>query len=422
MTEVPLEVTPNALGSWCTMMMTPMPARNPVTMGSDRKSAIQPRRRSPTPNTTSPVTTAVTATSSKYRVVEGGASRRRTTAKSGAMVESAPTDMMGFEPTTTKTIVAVMNAIIATNAGTPASRDVASCSGTAIASKVTPARNCPETFARVTPLNVSRSPLPASRRPIGIRSLVLVDCEGAITSTYDGVARRLVGRDDLESLGELALLHAGTLRSHSRPRPQHLLQTLAVTNLTDVLAQCGVLLVEGLRDVDDHGRIDAAQPDLVDGVGLEPFANQFGKGVRVSRVGIHRAQRRLTGRHVVGVTREDAFVVALGTLGDDEVRSMRSDDARDLAAKGHRRLDATVGPVQEREVRDTDLVRRFGLFGFTDGDAVLARIRGVVAPGVTRRDETVRHVNAPVRQVRDCTGGAEIHVVGVRHHDERALD
>src|SRR5665213_1907684 len=324
MTEVPLEVTPNALGSWCTMMMTPMPARNPVTMGSDRKSAIQPRRRSPTPNTTSPVTTAVTATSSKYRVVERGASRRRTTAKSGAMVESAPTDMTGFEPTTTKTIVAVMNAIIATYAGTPASRDVASCSGTAIASKVTPARNCPETFARVTPLNVSRSPLPASRRPIGIRSLVLVDCEGAITSTYDGVARRLVGRDDLESLGELALLHAGTLRSHSRPRPQHLLQTLAVTNLTDVLAQCGVLLVEGLRDVDDHGRIDAAQPDLVDGVGLEPFANQFGKGVRVSRVGIHRAQRRLTGRHVVGVTREDAFVVALGTLGDDEVRSTRS--------------------------------------------------------------------------------------------------
>ncbi len=52
--------------------------------------------------------------------VETGARRIRTTAKSGAMVESAPTDTMGFDPTKTKTSVAVMKAIIAMKAGTPA--------------------------------------------------------------------------------------------------------------------------------------------------------------------------------------------------------------------------------------------------------------------------------------------------------------
>jgi hypothetical protein len=120
-------------------MMTPMPQRNPVTIGNDRKSAIQPSFKSPTARTASPVTTAVAATSSKYRVVDTGARRINTTAKRGAMVESAPTDTMGLEPTNTKTNVAVIKAIIAMNAGTPASRDVASCSGIAIARRVTPA-------------------------------------------------------------------------------------------------------------------------------------------------------------------------------------------------------------------------------------------------------------------------------------------
>ena len=66
------------------------------------------------------------------------------TAKSGAIVESAPTDTMGFEPANTKTRVAAMKAIMAVKAGTPASCEVANCSGIAIASSVTPARICPE--------------------------------------------------------------------------------------------------------------------------------------------------------------------------------------------------------------------------------------------------------------------------------------
>ena len=64
----------------------------------------------------------------------------KTTAKSGAMVESAPTDTMGLAPNRTNTSVAVMKAISATNAGTPASCEVASCSGIAMANSATPAR------------------------------------------------------------------------------------------------------------------------------------------------------------------------------------------------------------------------------------------------------------------------------------------
>ncbi len=63
--------------------------------------------------TTRPVTTAVAAMSSKYSVVDTGARRINTAAKSGAIVESAPIDMIGFEPTTTKTSVAVMKAMSA---------------------------------------------------------------------------------------------------------------------------------------------------------------------------------------------------------------------------------------------------------------------------------------------------------------------
>ena len=145
------------------MMMTPMPAMKPATMGSDRKSASQPSLSSPINMTISPATTAVAATSSMYCADEAGARRSNATANSGAMVESAPTETIGLEPMTKKTNDAVMNAIIAVKAGTPASCDVASCSGIAIANNVMPASIWPEKLARVRPRKIWLSPL-ATRR------------------------------------------------------------------------------------------------------------------------------------------------------------------------------------------------------------------------------------------------------------------
>ena len=61
-------------------------------------------------------------------------------AKSGAMVESAPTDSCGAEPSTANATVPAMNVYRPVIGGMPARRDVASCSGTAMASSVSPAR------------------------------------------------------------------------------------------------------------------------------------------------------------------------------------------------------------------------------------------------------------------------------------------
>lgn len=48
----------NRSGSWCTMMITVTPARKPVMMGADRKSAIHPSRNRPTMVTITPTETA----------------------------------------------------------------------------------------------------------------------------------------------------------------------------------------------------------------------------------------------------------------------------------------------------------------------------------------------------------------------------
>ena len=56
--------SPKKSGSWWMMMITATPDRKPVTMGVDRKSAIQPRRRMLTSITISPTITARIPTSS----------------------------------------------------------------------------------------------------------------------------------------------------------------------------------------------------------------------------------------------------------------------------------------------------------------------------------------------------------------------
>ena len=94
-----------------------------------------------------------------YSGEDAGARRSNATANSGAIVESAPTETMGLDPIAKKTSVAVMKAIIAVKAGTPANCDVASCSGIAMASSVMPARNCAGKLARVSPRKIWLSPL-----------------------------------------------------------------------------------------------------------------------------------------------------------------------------------------------------------------------------------------------------------------------
>ena len=79
-------------------MMTATPDRKPVRIGADRNSANQPRRRMLTSITMRPTITARIATRSTYRADPVRARADTPAAKSGAIVESAPTDICGFEP------------------------------------------------------------------------------------------------------------------------------------------------------------------------------------------------------------------------------------------------------------------------------------------------------------------------------------
>ena len=60
-------------------------------------------------------------------------------ANSGAMVESAPTDSWGAEPRSANATVPATKVYSPVMGGIPARRDVASCSGTAMARSVSPA-------------------------------------------------------------------------------------------------------------------------------------------------------------------------------------------------------------------------------------------------------------------------------------------
>ena len=101
-------------------MMTPIPPMNPATMGSERKSASQPSfEQSDRHDDDAGDDRGRGDERHVLGATAGSARRSSATAKSGAIVESAPTETIGFEPRTKKTSVAAMKAIIAVKAGHP---------------------------------------------------------------------------------------------------------------------------------------------------------------------------------------------------------------------------------------------------------------------------------------------------------------
>lgn len=76
-------------------------------IGVDKKSAIHPRRRIPTSATNTPTTTTTASnpTRATYRGEPVEARRATPTANNGAMVESAPIDSCGLEPSSANTTV-----------------------------------------------------------------------------------------------------------------------------------------------------------------------------------------------------------------------------------------------------------------------------------------------------------------------------
>ena len=79
-------------------------------IGAERNSAIHPRRNSHTSATNTPTITERTPTRSTYCVEPIGARCAIATANSGAIVESAPTDICGFDPSIANSTVPAKNA------------------------------------------------------------------------------------------------------------------------------------------------------------------------------------------------------------------------------------------------------------------------------------------------------------------------
>lgn len=70
------------------------------------------------------------------------------TANSGAIVESAPTDICGLDPIAANKTLPAMKAKKPVIGGIPANRDVANCSGTAITNSVTAASRSADSHDR----------------------------------------------------------------------------------------------------------------------------------------------------------------------------------------------------------------------------------------------------------------------------------
>src|SRR5918992_4435174 len=96
------------------------------------------------------------------------------------------------------------------------------------------------------------------------------------------------GGDDLEGFGEAAVGQAARPGAGGEPTAQPVLEVVHVGGLADVGLERGELAIEDVGDVDAVVRHRPARdPHLAGGPRLEPLvAYQFGKGIRVARVGI----------------------------------------------------------------------------------------------------------------------------------------
>ena len=145
----------------------------------------------------------------------GAAAPRRRAARSSSRRRPR---RIGLEPKMTKTSVAVMKAIIAMKAGTPASCEVASCSGIAIASNVMPASDLAGEVRAREPAERLASAFGeadvARSACVDQRSFV-DDCPSTYPTT--ALPRVLAGGDDRKPSARRPLSMPGVLRDGARP-------------------------------------------------------------------------------------------------------------------------------------------------------------------------------------------------------------
>ncbi len=95
---------------------------------------------------------------------------------------------------------------------------------------------------------------------------------------------------------------------------------------------------------------------------------------------------------------------------------------RDVAPKVERRLEPAVGIAEEVQLGDADDLRRRRLLGTPRLGHHVTRDVTVEPTRIPIGHDAVHDLDAGVGPRRDAAGAPEVDIVGVRGHDEDALD
>src|SRR5438094_828012 len=150
---------------------------------------------------------------------------------------------------------------------------------------------------------------------------------------------------------------------------------------------------------------------------------ELGEHLARRRVRIDRPEHDLAGRDVIRMVHvEVAGVARCRVHREDRVRAMDADLAGDVLPHLKRRVEVAVLMTQEDHVLHAKDPRGLALLGETDVAQLLARHGLVLRSGRAVGDHAVGHLDTGFRPLRDRSCHAELGVVGMGVHDERALD
>ena len=109
-----------------------------------------------------------------------------------------------------------------------------------------------------------------------------------------------------------------------------------------------------------------------------------------------------------------------GVRADDQVRLFVTDDAADLAAQSHRDFELAVVVAQEHALLDAERLRRGALLALPRARHLRRRGLEIVASLVAAREQAVHDGATGGGPLRDRAATAEIGVVRMREHHQRA--
>ena len=152
---------------------------------------------------------------------------------------------------------------------------------------------------------------------------------------------------------------------------------------------------------------------------FQTLVEQLGKDQPRVRARNDGVQGRVAGGAMIGVVDIALPGPATSRIGrKDDIRLRSADPPCDLPAKIEGRLQGTVIVAEEEDVLDTQLHGCGPLLRVADLGQPLRCHRRIAAATIAVGKDQVGHLPAFLGPFRHRSGGAELGVVRVRHHDE----